>query len=74
MSIEVSVEMIRLLDILAHCPDGAIHYELVAQEVRSSLIYQAVMLGLVYAMQEPAQTVYRFKILPAGMELLGVQE
>jgi hypothetical protein len=76
MNIEVSAEMIRLLGILAHYPDGVTQHELVAQDVRSSLIYQAVMLNLVHAKQEPAfaQATYRFEILPAGMKLLGVYE
>jgi hypothetical protein len=41
--------MIRLLDILSNCLDGATQYELVAQDVRPSLIYEVVMLSLVYA-------------------------
>jgi len=75
-TIEISAEMIRLLGILAHCPDGATQYELVVQDVRGSLIYEAVMLNLVRVKQERAfgQTTYRFEILPAGIQLLGVQE
>jgi len=76
MTIEVSAEMIRLLGILAHCPDGATHRELVMQDVRGSLIYQAVMLSLVRVTRERSfgQDDYRFQVLPAGIELLHVQE
>ena len=46
------------------------------QDVRSNLTYKAVMLNLVRVKQERAfgQTTYRFEILPAGIQLLGVQE
>ena len=76
MTIEVSAEMIRLLGILADCPGGATQHELIAQGVRSSLFYEAVMLSLVRVTRNPTfgQAVYRFHILPAGRELLGVQE
>ena len=75
MTIEVSAEMIRLLGILADCPDGATQYELAREEVKSSLIYEAVMLSLVRVERKRfGQVAYRFHILPAGRELLGVQE
>jgi hypothetical protein len=73
MTIEVSAGIIRLLGILAHCPDGATERELVMQDVRSNLIYEAVMLNLVRVKKERALE-YGFEILPAGMKLLGVQE
>jgi len=73
MVIEVSAEMIRLLGILAGCSNGATNRELVMREVRSSLIYQAVMLSLVRVRIDPEED-YRFEILPAGIELLHVQE
>ena len=46
------------------------------QEVKGSLIYEAVMLNLVRVKQELAfgQATYRFEILPAGIQLLGMQE
>ena len=76
MTIEVSAEMIRLLGILAGCPNGAMQHELIMQGVQSSMVYEAVMLNLVRVKQERAfgQTAYRFEILPAGIRLLGVQE
>ena len=76
MVIEVSAEMIRLLGILAGCPSGTTRRELIMQDVKGSLIYEAVMLNLVRVKQERAfgQTTYRFEILPAGIQLLGVQE
>jgi len=76
MVIEVSAEMIRLLGILAGCQNGATWRELIMQEVKGSLIYEAVKLNLVRVKQERAfgQTTYRFEILPAGIQLLGVQE
>jgi hypothetical protein len=68
--------MIRLLGILAGCPNGATRRELVIQDVRGSLIYEAVMLSLVRVMRERVfePDGYRFQILPAGIRLLGVQE
>jgi hypothetical protein len=76
MTIEVSAEMVRLLGILVDCPDGATQHELVQQGVRSSLIYEAVMLSLIRVMRERTfgKAAYRFQILPAGRELLDVQE
>jgi hypothetical protein len=76
MVIEVSAEMIRLLDILAGYPNGTTQRELIMQDVKSSLIYEAVILSLVRVKQEPAfgQITYRFEILPAGIRLLSVQE
>jgi hypothetical protein len=76
MTIEVPAEMIRLLGILTGCPNGAMQHELITEGVQSSMIYKAVMLNLVRVKQELAvgQTTYRFEILPAGIQLLGVQE
>ena len=76
MTIEVSAEMIRLLGILADCPNGTTQHELIMQGVRSSIVYEAIMLNLVRVKQERAfgQIAYRFEILPAGIRLLGVQE
>ena len=76
MVIEVSAEMIRLQGILAGCPNGNTRRELIMQDVKDSLIYEAVMLSLVRVKQERAfgQITYRFEILPAGIQLLGVQE
>ena len=75
MTIEVCAEMIRLLGILAGCPNGATRRELVMQDVRGGLIYEAVMLSLVRVIRERAfePDGYRFQILPAGIEL-GDQE
>ena len=76
MTIEVSAEMIRLLGILAGCPNGAMQHELTTQGVQSSMVYEAAMLNLVRVKQERAlgQTTYRFEILPSGIQLLNVQE
>jgi hypothetical protein len=76
MTIEVPAEMMRLLDILADCPDGATQHELITQGVKSSLIYKAVMLSLLRVKRERTfgQAAYRFQILPAGTQLLDVQE
>jgi hypothetical protein len=75
MTIEVSAEMVRLLGILAGCPDGSSQRELTMQGVKSSLIYEAVMLNLVSVKQEQrlGLAAYRFHILPAGIQLLDVQ-
>jgi hypothetical protein len=75
-TIVVSAEMNRLLILLALYPDGATRRELVMQDVRGSLIYEAVMLSLVRVVRERVfePDGYRFQILPARMELLGVQE
>ena len=64
MVIEVSAEMIRLLGILAGCPSGTTQRELIMQDVKGSLIYEAVMLSLVRVKQERAfgQITYRFEI------------
>jgi hypothetical protein len=76
MTFEVSAEMIRLLGILAGCPNGAMQHELITQGVKSSIVYEAVMLNLVHVKKERAfgQTAYRFEIMPAGIKLMGVQE
>ena len=76
MTIEVSAEMVRLLGVLADCPDGATQHELAMQGVKSSLIYEAVMLSLVRATRERAfgQATYRFQVLAAGIKLINVQE
>ena len=73
MVIDVSAEMIRLLGILAGCPNGATWRELIMQEVKGSLIYEGVMLNLVRVKQERTfgHTTYRFEILPAGIQLLA---
>ena len=73
MIIEVSAEMIRLLGILAGCPNGATRRELIMQDVKGSLIYEAVMLSLVRVKRNglSARTTYRFQILPAGIQPAG---
>ena len=62
MTIEVSAEMIRVLGILADCPNGATQHELIMQGFQSSIVYEAIMLNLVRAKQERAfgQIAYRF--------------
>jgi hypothetical protein len=69
-----SGERIHLLSILAHRSDGATEHELVTHDVRGGIIYEAVLLNLVRVKEESAfgQTAYRFEILPAGIQLLGV--
>jgi len=76
MTVEVSAEIVRLLGILADCPDGATQQELNTQGVKSNLIFEAVMLSLVRVEQERGlkHSAYRFFILPAGVQLLTVQE
>jgi hypothetical protein len=75
MTIEISAEMVRLLGILADCPEGSTEHELTMQGVKSSLIYEAVMLNLVRVETEQVLglAAYRFHILPAGARLLAVQ-
>jgi hypothetical protein len=76
MTIEISAEMVRLLGILADCPEGSTQHELITQGVKSSLIYEAVMLNLVRVKLERGlgPAAYRFHILPAGIQLLVVQD
>jgi len=76
MTIEVSAEIVRLLGILADCPKGSTQYELMMQGVKGGLIYEAVMLKLIRVERERGleDVAYRFHILPAGAQLLAVQE
>jgi hypothetical protein len=76
MTIKVSAEMMRLLRILADCPEGATQHELTMQGVRSSVLYEAVTLAIVRVMQERAlgNVAYRFHVLPASIQLLDLQE
>lgn len=71
-----SSERMHLLSILAHCPDGATERELLTHDVRGGIIYEAVLLDLVSVKEERAfgQSAYKFEILPAGIQLLNVQE
>jgi hypothetical protein len=75
MTVKVPAEMVRLLGILAHCSEGSTQYELITQGVKSDLIFEAVMLKLVRVEQERVlgHIAYRFYIMPAGAQLLGVQ-
>ena len=68
MTVEVSAEIVRLLGILADCPDGATQQELITLGVKSNLIFEAVMLSLVRVEQERVlgRIAYRFFILPGG--------
>ena len=77
MTVEVPAEIVRLLGILADRPEGSTQYELTKMRgVKSSLIYEAVMLGLARVERERGSkhAAYRFFILPAGAQLLAVQE
>jgi len=76
MTVEVSAEIVRLLGILADCPDGATQQELITLGVKSNLIFEAVMLSLVRVEQERVlgRIAYRFFILPDGAKLLAIQE
>jgi hypothetical protein len=67
--------MVRLLGILVDCPEGSTHHELITQGVKSSLIYEAVMLKLVRVKQEQrlGLAAFRFYILPAAIQLLDVR-
>jgi hypothetical protein len=76
MPVEVPAEIVRLLGILADCSEGFTQYELITQGVKSNLIFDAVMLKLTRVEQERVlgHIAYRFYIMPAGAQLLGVQE
>jgi hypothetical protein len=77
MTVEVPAEIVRLLGILAARPEGSTQYELTNMRgVKSSLIFEAVMLSLVRVERERGSkhAAYRFFILPAGAQLLAVQE
>jgi len=74
MAIEVSGEILRLLDILSVRAHGATQHELTVLEgVSASVIYKAVILDLVMARpkQDEMPTSYRYYLLDAGRALLS---
>jgi hypothetical protein len=76
MPVEVPAEIVRLLGILAVRPEGSSLRELVMKGVKSNLIFDAVMLKLARVEQERVlgHIAYRFYVMPAGAQLLGLQE
>ena len=75
MAVEVSAELLRLLNILSVRAHGATQYELTKLEgVSASLIYKAVTLELVQARPEhngATATAYRYYLLDVGRALLS---
>jgi hypothetical protein len=77
MAIEVSGEILRLLNILSVRARGVTQYDLmVLHGVSADQIYKAVMLDLVYAHlpSDEERATYRYYLLDAGRALLSPGE
>ena len=77
MAIEVSGEILRLLNILSVRAHGTTQYELTVLEgVSTNVIYKAVMLDLVCAHlpSDEERATYRHNLLDAGRALLSPDE